>query len=1001
MQEGDPPQSMSPAEVSALRGRLSVLTINDRENLLSAVLCAIAATALTANCFLSSPPRFADQAWPAGSLLKPIVETLGLHPRSPTPRGVEIRNLVFYIGSAALALAAGVSLLLQRRPTRSLLPEEYDLYDLTKSPVVWWIVWLAAILSSSAFAHDTNIAGGGVVVRFLWFAWWFPLAVMLTPRHSIRLSVIVTICLALVAGLGLWYHQVRALQPEDRLFYPIGNAGWMAACLLPGLAMAVVWSLLGPPTDADSSRVARRMVWRFAAALGACVIGWAIHLTGARSVIPGLAAAGFVVFYLLSGRRVRNVLLLLLVASIAAGGWWLRGVRDSADSALRAESIRSRIEYVWPYALRMCQQKPLLGFGEGGYSLLAGQMARNDQFAEPAITAFRHTHWPAHAHNEYLEQAADVGLIGVLAFIAALLATLVRTASFVAATASAADRHRERITAVALAAGLTAMAVESAFGVALRNPGLPPIFLTVWAALWAVVRSREPQLDALLAAETTKSAGAADAGPRGPEGGTSPPLRARRWAPNFAGLFVIAGALALCWWGTRDWHAARALHEAEKAWTEGRHEDAIEHANFAATFRLEPFHRVGALLAAGRIRAGAFLWWLEHHPGPPDESRLLVGHEALRVLDQVKRAAPRFIMVARTEAEAARGLMIAYERRRQPREVRAFRERMRAALEQQVRDEPFDVDSVSALWQIAGDAPAGDRLRWLRGLMRDGMVGTTWDALFATLRVRPDFQPAIEDLLKIAEQDRERPYRQWRDALSPETYRVAARAYYADRQPDLAYESVTTALTMYQAAGARLRAATGAAVFEMTAYRFDSDPGATAEMLELLEQAAQRLGQPISALPPDDPSALVGRLRLAVLLASGQEGAAKEFLTRWTGLPPASTEFDSLLAERYTALVRQFMGRPSSELASHVRDWARRAVELSPEDPAALLAAAEVALLAHEEAAMPLLERFARSCPRETLAREIARLCAIYPWAAEEIRAIETTEPVEEATRGE
>ena len=94
-------------------------------------------------------------------------------------------------------------------------------------------------------------------------------------------------------------------------------------------------------------------------------------------------------------------------------------VQKKFPAALPWHSIRSRIAYDWPYGLHLFSQKPFAGHGDGAFSFLAGQFARADQIDDPGIMRSDESYWTGHAHNEFLELLADLGVFGALAASAA------------------------------------------------------------------------------------------------------------------------------------------------------------------------------------------------------------------------------------------------------------------------------------------------------------------------------------------------------------------------------------------------------------------------------------------------------------------------------------------------------------------------------------------------------------------------------------------------------
>lgn len=937
----------------------------------SAAIASLAFVALIANCFLTSPARFDARPWPTGSLLRPIVEALGFHASLGTPHGVEIRNLAFGLGAAGLALVAGLRLLIRRGPREPLIPDELDLDRLAGTPTAWWLLLAAASALSTLFSHALDVARGGAVVRLMMLAWWWALAVVLTRRHAARLAAGLVAVLTALAALATWYQAVRAADPAGRLSYPIGNEGWMGACLLPGVVIAFVWLFVSrrpsardaAQSPAHSSPASGRWAsfgLRVLAAVAFGVIGNAMLRTQTRSAMVGFGAAIVAACYLVAGRLGRRVIAAGGVAVLVAGAWLAWHVGSGAPEAaasggalswLRMESIRSRVEHEWPFAWRLFLQKPMLGHGEGGYAMLAGRMARAEQFAEPAITAITagpHAAWPSHAHNEYLELLADLGLVGAVAFVAAILATLHRTARFVARS----EQAEERALVIALAAALAGMAVEIAFGVALRNPGLTPIFLTVWGTLWAMLLPRER----------------ATMRPVDPA--------APRRVISIRGTAAVLASLALGWMAVQDWRASLAQQEAGDALAKGRPGDAIADADFAATWRCDPFRHLLAMLQSANLRTASM-----RASQTNDNSDLQLGHDALAILNRVKAAAPRFLATARLEAETAAGLAARYKEMHRAREVRDFRQLAISALQQQVRDEPFDVAGVAQLWQADPALPTAEQLQQLRAVMRMGVIDDRWWRLFAEVRDRSDYGTALNDLLAIARADQDRPPQRWADPLSPETFRLSAANRYVLGEPAVASADVGIAARFYAKAGRRLAGGLAAATYEQAEYLFTAEPPLPgradadvrcSRLLAMLDEA-ERIRRSLGFAW--DPTDRIGRLRVSVLVVAGRTDEARSAVlsARVAGrtVVPESA-WGAYAAGVYCGLLRRFAAGTGLD-ETLVADWVGAAERLAPDDPGVLLALCETeAARGKEAAARRYFERFTRAS-RDSAAITVAK----------------------------
>src|SRR5579872_314426 len=160
--------------------------------------------------------------------------------------------------------------------------------------------------------------------------------------------------------------------------------------------------------------------------------------------------------------------------SLQGGGYTALPVRVSGPDRIVPHSVHgpSRLPetpsqpprlQLWAAAVRMIAAHPLLGVGPDGFRLLYGQFARP-----------RQAHWDTriYANNLYLEVAADLGLVGALAFLG-FLAAVFRGPIRDAVSGHAADW-------VAVAAGLAA--VMLAHGTVDYLFGAHSIMLVFWIA---------------------------------------------------------------------------------------------------------------------------------------------------------------------------------------------------------------------------------------------------------------------------------------------------------------------------------------------------------------------------------------------------------------------------------------------------------------------------------------------------------------------------------------
>ncbi len=923
----------------------------------SLALVLAAALALAGNCLLNSPGQFSEKHFEDSSPLRPIVTALALDARFPTERGVELRNLFFYLGAAALGLIAAVRLVSSDRQPRMAGDELLDFRRRAAHPYSWWALLLLASVLSSTFAHAPEVCRGQTVVRFLHLAWWLPLAALLRPQHvRVLLAALLTI-LALTAAVGLWYYRVRNA-PHTALSYPMGNELWLAACLLPGVFLAAgllagsLQPLIGDPSDG------RRRRWPVVlfglAAFGAVLA--ALALTHSRSAFAGLAAGFCAVLFYATARTARRAVLLVAVVAAIVGVNYVQNLREHGGMGQGAHSIRVRLNHAWPYALGLFMQKPVLGHGDGSYSLLAGQFARRDQIEDPRTIDFAERSWFGRTDNEYLQLLSELGLVGMAAFVLALVLTLRRALLYCDLLRSDPSLSSYRWLILSLAAAVVAMAVEQGGSPAFREPGLPPVFLTVWASLWVLVRI-----------------------PIQPPEPAPEERRLGNTALRLGGLAAGVAAVALGYFGVRDWQGHRANYEARLAMNLQRFSDAAELADVAGERLLDPLYRMHAKIRGIAARSGDFAGRLTGSGElPPTAGDMAIAQEALSRLSILSREAPRFLHASRLKAELWWNLGLAYSRLGQRDYWReSLRQAALAWLEHRA-DEPFSIENVERVWQVLavvagsweqlGGRPeelqdlfrvsdTENRLDWLRHLLRNGEIEPPIVRLFMDLTRQPNFVPTLNKMFQRAAADAQNPALRWDDRLAPETFRLAALAKSLSGQPNESVKLAETAVNMYRHGSPGLFPAYAAAVHELVRYDFSVDPLAHTEPnLRLLAQAQTILESPADASTP-----LPGRLgqtRLRLLLVAGREDEAAAQLARLTlaGEPETEVSTQDLLASACLDIARALANSPTP--AEDCIRWVQRALSQSPAAPDAWGLLVQVHLRRQEdEAALEAAER--------------------------------------------
>lgn len=153
---------------------------------------------------------------------------------------------------------------------------------------------------------------------------------------------------------------------------------------------------------------------------GSLLIIWAVLLTLSRGAIIGIL---FLLIFM--GLFYKRRLLLIPILSIAililtnifSGQLFIKENRLLSRLILDGESLRSvesRLE-IWPATLKMIGQRPLLGYGQ---EVFKESFAK---FSPPKLLKLEDTHTKAdRAHNELLDLASSIGILGLLSYLALL-----------------------------------------------------------------------------------------------------------------------------------------------------------------------------------------------------------------------------------------------------------------------------------------------------------------------------------------------------------------------------------------------------------------------------------------------------------------------------------------------------------------------------------------------------------------------------------------------------
>jgi putative inorganic carbon (HCO3(-)) transporter len=454
-------------------------------------------------------------------------------------------------------------------------------------------IFLFALVVAAVTADNTGIAVVGVDGRWSGLALYAALATLFVAILRIydagalpglaRAVVVATVPVVLY-GLVQWAGLDPInweLRQREAVFSTLGNANFLAAFL----------AITVPVGIAGALSTSWRREWRVLS--GTMVLAALLLLIATRSLQgPAAAAAGIVITLLAWVRtkdgRARRYGLLLISAAVGLGLLLgvgiLAGVGPLASvQATELGTVRQRL-YFWDAAVAMVADRPLAGFGLGGYEQA---FAAHRPAAHAVAYTFGFTDSP---HNVPLRMFAEGGVLLGLSYVG-----FIGLVGVVLVNGLRRLQGDQLLLLGGLAGGWTAYQVQS-----LVSIEVPPLALLHWIlAGGIVVLAARPRLRTLWprpAAAPTRSTRSTRKGAR------SIPL-VPRWVP--AAVAVVA--LLLAWPLTRPLRADLAAGSARAAAARG--DVSATHAGFGRARHLAswepvyPFTQGQVLEEAGTLPA--------------------------------------------------------------------------------------------------------------------------------------------------------------------------------------------------------------------------------------------------------------------------------------------------------------------------------------------------------------------------------------------------------------
>lgn len=361
--------------------------------------------------------------------------------------------------------------------------------DFPRTPLdVAIFLWVAVLFLGAIESLDpaAAIKKAGMTVIFAGVYYAIVAHVRTVKRTSWLVKVLVLACV-IVAVYGIWVsYQYLAtgsvargavvIKSEGlaapRAASTIGNPNTLADLMVLSIPLALALFVIG---DAKQ---------KVLAALATAVLFVCLGFTFSRGAwLASLATLGV----LMLDKRFRGVLAALGVALVAVSPGII-AERLASSAQLGRGEILSRFDY-WEGALRMVQQRPLLGVGTANFPVNFSRLPVAETAMRTAI----------HAHNVFLNLLAENGVVGFIAYallIGTALALALRRRGAPADATGSAIR-------LAIGASIIGYLVHQLTESLLLEPSLNAVvwtlmgFVVVLASIDAFQAEREPAPDRL------------------------------------------------------------------------------------------------------------------------------------------------------------------------------------------------------------------------------------------------------------------------------------------------------------------------------------------------------------------------------------------------------------------------------------------------------------------------------------------------------------------------
>lgn len=931
--------------------------ITSRSSLDRLSVVAIAISTLTLACgflLLSAAESLTlvDGAvdWQAESPLRAVVQLLCLDYRWPTMHAGDVKGLILGAGAAVMLISLGVAIISRTRNpfeirSVSTSPAEYPVSVVEQHrrfpPVVvaqvLALLFLLWSFASVRWSRAADLTFAGSMLLAIQFLWSLSLANALSGpavRYVVRAFLAITCITSVVA---IWYYFGR--NPTLRAKFPFGNPTFLASALIPGITLGCAWiaHLIFKGPRSELRKPTSSVLFWTLAALGAVVFGlWAFRLADSRGALVGLGAAILALGFLSLRGRGRFILVSVAIIAAVAGAFYFL---SSAENSLtgRGSSLRLR-GYSWNYAIRLFLERPFTGHGQGGYAFLGDAFVARDILSDPLVFDGR----VDHAHNEWLEVLADLGIVGLGIELSLLVLTLIGT---LMALRTATGEHKWCM--IGLAASLTGLCVAECFGVGLRVSEVPVAYYSILGLTWAAALRETSRLQHLCLSSRWKG-----------------------WGFGTSSLLAGFAAMVL---SQLDFRAARVSFDAQQALVSADVDKAIESVD-QGVWRLSPQRAL-----AGRfLAAECYVRWAERAIAqaterdqrarsiePPDSRIVQLAHADIAAAEEAIRTGGHILkeLIERSPGYLNSGLL----------DSRIQLVRAQAAL---IRGD-HDTANASRKGAVAGLERELERQPFRSGLatlfarfaLPEVALSRVLTVVARPLRYEPITEEAASSLQSLAQNPETLvilnrtidaigansvPVAPAPDIIeltwAPEVLRMSAALDHLHGEYSIAAKKLLGSAKLYSALERPATLGEAAAHLECAEALFFADPTATEN--PLLEAQVAFDSAPHSRLGREFQDMVRERMiqyylaadqeskALSLLRASAPPGAAEEAIQLELGIR-LQRLCAAILLQRREALV---LRKPADVLAPYLERWLARAIDLNPEDVSSRFLAADLAL---------------------------------------------------------